>query len=89
MIKFGFATAPFLIAFILSPIGEKALRSALLMSDGSLSIFVTRPISLFFVILTLLSIIGIIRGKRKKPVSSQGKKGEVEGQTNYVAAKNN
>jgi putative tricarboxylic transport membrane protein len=66
MIKFGFATAPFLIAFILSPIGEKALRRALLMSDGSLSIFFTRPISLFFVVLTLLSIAGIVRGQIKK-----------------------
>jgi putative tricarboxylic transport membrane protein len=66
MVKFGFATAPFLIAFILSPIGEKALRQALLMSDGSLSIFVTRPISLLFLVLTIVSIVGIIRGQLKK-----------------------
>ncbi|MFH1487436.1 MAG: tripartite tricarboxylate transporter permease [Pseudomonadota bacterium] len=71
MLKFDFATAPFLIAFILSPIGEKSLRRALLMSDGSLSIFITRPISLFFVVLTLLSIVGIVRGhfKKTRPLS--------------------
>jgi putative tricarboxylic transport membrane protein len=73
MIKFGFATAPFLIAFILSPIGEKALRLALLMSDGSLSIFVTRPISLFFVVLTLLSVAGIVSGQMKKSKSIKNK----------------
>jgi len=66
MQKFGFATAPLLIAFILSPIGEKALRRALLMSGGSLSIFVTRPIALGFLMLTMISIIGIIRSNLKK-----------------------
>ncbi|MBN2061891.1 MAG: tripartite tricarboxylate transporter permease [Deltaproteobacteria bacterium] len=66
MLKFNFATAPFLIAFILGPIGEKAFQRALLMSDGSLAIFVTRPISLAFFILTILSLIGIIRGILKK-----------------------
>ena len=67
MIKFGFATAPLLIAFILSPIGEAALRQSLLMSSGSLNIFVTRPIALGFLILTLISIVGIIRSHRKRP----------------------
>ncbi len=66
MQKFGFATAPLLIAFILSPIGEAALRQSLLMSSGSLSIFVTRPIALAFLLLTVVTIIGLIRGHRKK-----------------------
>lgn len=66
MIKFGFATAPLLIAFILSPIGEAALRQSLLMSGGSLIIFITRPIALGFLILTLISIFGIMRSHRKR-----------------------
>jgi putative tricarboxylic transport membrane protein len=66
MIKFGFATAPHLIAFILSPIGEAALRQSLLMSGGSLIIFVTRPIALGFLILTLISIFGIMRSHHKR-----------------------
>jgi putative tricarboxylic transport membrane protein len=66
MIKFGFATAPLLIAFILSPIGEAALRQSLLMSGGSLIIFVTRPIALGFLILTLISIFGIMRSHHKR-----------------------
>ena len=66
MLKLEFASAPLLIAFILTPIGETAMRQALLMSGGSLSIFVTRPISLAFLILTVVTIIGIIRGRFKK-----------------------
>ncbi|MEJ2247119.1 MAG: tripartite tricarboxylate transporter permease [Acidobacteriota bacterium] len=61
MTKFQFATAPLLIAFILGPIGETALRQSLLMSGGSLNIFFTRPIACAFLILTLLSLIGIVR----------------------------
>jgi putative tricarboxylic transport membrane protein len=61
MQKFGFATAPLLIAFILSPVGETAVRQSLLMSSGSPLIFVNRPIALGFFLLTLLSITGIIR----------------------------
>jgi len=70
MIKLGFAAAPLVIAFVLSPIGEAALRQSLLISSGSLSIFVTRPISLGFLILTMISGIGIIRSHLKGRVSS-------------------
>lgn len=66
MQKLEFAIAPLLIAFILSPIGETAMRQSLLMSSGSLSIFVTRPISLGFLLLTVVTVIGIIRGHYKR-----------------------
>lgn len=68
MQRFGFAVAPFLIAFLLAPIGETAARQAMLISSGDLSIFFTKPISLVFFIVTLLTIGGIIysyfRGKK-------------------------
>ena len=41
----GFPVAPLLIAFMLEPILEGAFRQSLLMSGGSLGIFVTHPIS--------------------------------------------
>ena len=66
MQKFGFAVAPFLIAFLLAPIGETAARQALLISVGSLSIFFTKPISLAFFILTVLSVAGILYGHFRK-----------------------
>jgi putative tricarboxylic transport membrane protein len=65
MTRHDFATAPFMIAFILSPIGETSLRQSLLMSGGGLSIFVTRPISLLFLALTVLTVLGIIRSHYK------------------------
>ena len=61
MLKLGFSAAPLLIAFILSPIGESAVRQSLLMSSGSPLIFVTRPIALGFFLLTLITIAGIVR----------------------------
>lgn len=73
MQKFGFAVAPFLIAFLLAPIGETAARQALLISSGSLSIFFTKPISLVFFIATLLSIASLLYShfRRKKSVIEQ------------------
>ncbi len=75
MQRFGFATAPLLIAFILSPIGETAVRQSLLMSSGSPLIFLTRPIALGFFLLTVISVIGIIRshfGRSKLKILNQG-----------------
>ena len=43
--KFEYEEAPLLLAFILGPLIETNFRQALIMSDGKLSIFVTRPIS--------------------------------------------
>ena len=46
MRKFGYEPAPLLLAFVLTPILEQALRQSLLMSNGAFAIFLTRPISL-------------------------------------------
>ncbi|MBW1972855.1 MAG: tripartite tricarboxylate transporter permease, partial [Deltaproteobacteria bacterium] len=56
MRKFDYPLAPLLIAFVLGPMIETALRQGLIMSDGSFIIFLQRPISLSFLILTALSI---------------------------------
>jgi putative tricarboxylic transport membrane protein len=45
MRKFGYEGAPLILAFILGPMLENALRQSLLISQGSFLIFVTRPIS--------------------------------------------
>lgn len=63
--KLGFALAPLLIAFILTPIGESAFRQTLLMSDGNLWIFLSRPISVVFLLMTFITVIGIVRSYRK------------------------
>jgi len=71
MLKLGFPIAPLIIAYVLSPIGEMAIRQSLLMSSGSLSIFILRPIALAFLLLTIVSIIGIIRGHRKSGAATK------------------
>ena len=57
MSKRGFAIAPMVIAFILEPIGELSIRQALSLSGGSLNIFFSHPISLGFILLTVLTVV--------------------------------
>ncbi len=45
MRKFDYEGAPLILAFVLGPILEQALRQSLLISKGSFMIFITRPIS--------------------------------------------
>jgi len=45
MRKFGYEGAPLILAYVLGPMLENALRQSLLISQGSFLIFFTRPIS--------------------------------------------
>jgi putative tricarboxylic transport membrane protein len=45
MKKFGYEGAPLILAYVLGPMLENALRQSLLISGGSFLIFVSRPIS--------------------------------------------
>jgi putative tricarboxylic transport membrane protein len=45
MRKFDFDTAPLVLAFLLGPMMEVAMRQSLILSQGSFTIFVARPIS--------------------------------------------
>jgi putative tricarboxylic transport membrane protein len=57
MKKMKYEGAPFILAFILGPMFENALRQSLMMSTGSFTIFLMRPISLICVIAAFLMII--------------------------------
>lgn len=58
--NFGYSLPAFVIAFILSGIIEENFRRSLVVSGGSLEIFVTRPISLgIVVIISVLVIFGV------------------------------
>jgi putative tricarboxylic transport membrane protein len=48
--------APIILAMVLGDLMEQALRQSLMISDGSLGIFFTRPISLILLILAAVSI---------------------------------
>ncbi|WP_346207135.1 tripartite tricarboxylate transporter permease [Caldifermentibacillus hisashii] len=72
MARFRFPAAPMLLAFILGSMMEQSLRQALTISNGSLFIFVQKPISCALLIVALLSfIVPIIRNIRKKKDSKE------------------
>jgi len=55
--KFGCPPAPMLLGFVLGPMMEENLRRAMLMSRGDPMVFLTEPISLGFVIATVLIVV--------------------------------
>jgi putative tricarboxylic transport membrane protein len=55
--KLKFEPGPLPMAFVLAPLLEKSLRQSLIMSDGSLGIFVKSPIAA-----TLLAVIAVMAG---------------------------
>jgi putative tricarboxylic transport membrane protein len=67
MRKFKYEAAPFVFALVLSPMFENSFRQSLLMSEGSFSIFFTRPISCLLMVtgIVLFSISALPWLKRK------------------------
>jgi putative tricarboxylic transport membrane protein len=63
--RMDYSLPSFILAFILSPIIEESWRRSMLLSDGSLTIFVTRPYALTILILTVLFLGGTILGLRR------------------------
>jgi TctA family transporter len=59
-VKLGFNPAPMLLGFVLGPMLEEHLRRAMLMSGGDVSVFVTHPISLVFIIVTVLILLALV-----------------------------
>jgi len=55
MNKYGFPLVPMLLAIILGPNLEEHLRMSLIISQGNPSIFITHPISLIFIIVSIFS----------------------------------
>jgi putative tricarboxylic transport membrane protein len=65
--KLGFPAAPLLLGFVLGPMMEENLRRAMLMAKGDPSVFVTRPISLTFIIITIgILIVMVAPAVRKR-----------------------
>jgi putative tricarboxylic transport membrane protein len=52
--RHGYPSAPLLLGFVLGPLIEENFRRALVLSDSQLITFIERPISLVFLLLTLL-----------------------------------
>jgi len=71
MQKFGFEPAPLVLAYVLSPMLETALRQSLNISGGNFGIFFSRPISLacfvIFAALIGLQVYSHYRPRRRNP----------------------
>ncbi len=70
--KLDYPLAPLVLALVLGDLAENALRQSLIMSQGSLLIFATRPIAAVItaaaLILFLLPVLGpILRWTRHRP----------------------
>jgi putative tricarboxylic transport membrane protein len=73
MKKFDYEGAPLVLAFVLGPMVEVNLRKSLIMSDGSFSIFFSRPLSAVFLILAIgLLVFPLIPklGKKRDKIAS-------------------
>ena len=57
MKKFQYEAAPLVLAYVLGPMLEMALRQSLTMSDGQFLIFLTRPISAFGIVVAILLVL--------------------------------
>jgi len=64
--KVGYEPAPLVLAIVLGPMMENNLRKALIISDGQLSAFVERPISLVCLILSLLVLLSAMVPKLRE-----------------------
>jgi TctA family transporter len=58
--RLDFPLAPMLLGFVLGPMMEEYLRRAMLMSGGDPTVFVRRPISLAFIIATVLIVVVMV-----------------------------
>jgi putative tricarboxylic transport membrane protein len=63
MRKLDYPAAPLILGLVLGGAMERALRQSLMMSEGSLSILVTRPISAVMLSLALLILLIPLFGK--------------------------
>ncbi len=66
MRKLEFPEAPVILGLLLGGTAETSLRQALVMSDGSLAILLTRPISAIFLGLTIVSLFVPVLLRRKQ-----------------------
>jgi putative tricarboxylic transport membrane protein len=73
MKKTGFEPGPLVLAFVLGPILERAFRQSMLISGGSLDVFVTRPISGgIFLVMALVVVAAVVTARRRRLVQRAG-----------------
>ncbi|MGF7159355.1 TctA family transporter [Rhodoligotrophos appendicifer] len=70
LIQIGFEAAPMLLGYILGPLLEENFRRSLLLTDGDLMVFLTRPVSATFLAISALailwSVVSSLRARAKR-----------------------
>ncbi len=82
MQKIGLPPVPIVLGMVLGPVAESNLRNALVLSDGSWSIFVKRPICLLFIILTFVLIFLLKKNSKKEKEAAQKLQEQIENDQN-------
>jgi TctA family transporter len=59
-LKLGFPLAPMLLGYVLGPMMEENLRRSMLQAGGDPTVFVTRPLSLAFIVATVLILLVMV-----------------------------
>jgi len=71
MKKAGFPTSPFVLGAVLGGMIEEKFRQALLISDGSFSVFLSDPITVVLFILTIGSFFLPVFQRMRKSKATQ------------------
>jgi putative tricarboxylic transport membrane protein len=71
MKRFDYPPAPFVLALVLGPLLEVALRQSLTMSHGALSIFLQRPVSVVLLAVAFLMLFGPVLLRRFRRLVSR------------------
>jgi putative tricarboxylic transport membrane protein len=69
MLKVDLPRAPLVLALVLAPLMETSLRQALMLSEGSPSIFVERPLSAILLVAVILSLAAPLYGVLRRRFS--------------------
>jgi putative tricarboxylic transport membrane protein len=73
----GYHMAPFVLGLVLGPLLDKSLRRGLVLSDGSLAPFFTRPISLAFAVVTIFTLLLYVPAFKAAVRRATGRTGQV------------
>jgi putative tricarboxylic transport membrane protein len=67
MAKLAYPTAPLVLALILTPLGESALRQTMSMAGGSPVLLVTRPLAALLIASGIVLAVSSLLARRKRP----------------------
>ena len=71
MQKVDFPPVPIVLGMVLGPIAESSMRNSLVMSEGSWLIFLTRPICLFFILVTFVLVFLLKKNETRQKKAEQ------------------